>query len=117
MSRAQGLVRFENGQIGHLIYNGTSDIMLPRYYDTNNKAGEAYRNKEDMFPDECTHKKEKVVIYSDYGGGFWWNGTACTQCKALDYMYINPYGDEITGKRDFEYIDGQPDWVKEYWGE
>lgn len=117
MSHAQGLLRFENGQIGHLIYHGTSDIMLPMYYDTPEVAWEEYQKRGGRYPEECTHKKDKVEVYSDYGGGFYWEGTACRKCKAIDYKYTTPYGDEVTGKRDFEYINGKPEWVKELFEE
>ena len=112
MSRANGLIKFKDGSIKWTIYNGTVDQMHPLYYNTNEEAWKGY--KHDDYPEVCKHEKETVEIYSDYGGGFYWEGKCCTTCKSIGYDYTDPYGDEITGENRLDYTDGMPEWVKEF---
>ena len=77
-----GLVRFESdGSIWHYDYNSTADVCISHIYKTSEELSEHYRKHEWK---TCTcGKKERVSIYSSYGGGFMMEGFACKECKSL----------------------------------
>lgn len=87
MSHSGGEVRFKDGSVRYVEYNGTCDVMFPLSYVTREEMRENWRE----YPEEpkCEHKNiEKVELYSDYGNGFDWNGECCKDCgwitKGLD---------------------------------
>lgn len=58
--------------------------------------------------DICNHNEEPVEIYTDYGLGFYWSGTACRKCMMI-----------VKGKEPFEnnitHTKGVPEWVEKYY--
>lgn len=123
MSAAYGMVKFKStGNIYMCCYEGTSDIMIPFIFKPNEcideegcyraisygrKLCDGYKRSWE-FPvvddlDECE-------IYSDYGGGFYWNGTGSESAMMLKEP-IN-FGEDVPyGK----YTNGKPEWVTEFW--
>ncbi|MFQ3543465.1 hypothetical protein Q7A53_05215 [Halobacillus rhizosphaerae] len=100
MSHASGTVTFKKDNlVMHYEYDGTSDVCIPALYKTNKEMSENWRNHEWR---ECTcEKDEDVVIYSDYGSGFDWEGKACRHCMCItknliptEYQYdaSDPHG-------------------------
>ena len=83
MSYADGEVRFKDGAIKHFKYNGNADICVRNLFDTYDEMLEKW---EKICWNECTCKpteKEEVEIYSSYGCGFHWKGTACRKCMVI----------------------------------
>lgn len=104
MSHANGEVRFNDGSIKHFEYNGTSDICIPKLYDTYDEMTDNWRKykKEEC---NCKHYEEPVEIYASYGDGTYWNGTACRKCMMI-IKGGEPFEDDIV------YTDGIPEWAE-----
>ena len=110
MSRASAAVRFPDGRIRYGLYCGTSDVMYSGLYDDPHAPWDDYypkdgspRHYERLHPDAQEGEIEfDVVIYIDYGNGFYWKGTA-TQDRILTGLC--PYDEDI------EETNGSPDWL------
>ena len=121
MSSAFGLVKFKStGNIYYGCYNGTCDIFLPfiftaeECYDEEldcycaiTYGRELNRDRDWIFPDDVKDLDE-VEIYSDYGGGFYWNGTGSESAR-MKKKYLDPF-EEVW--RDIN--DGTPKWVDDF---
>lgn len=99
MSRSSMAVRFPDGTVKYGIYNGTSDVANADLHDTQNEAWEAEGCFFDLTP---VGEEEDVVIFSAYGGGFYWPS------KATRNRITGP-----TDLDDFSHLttDGAPEWV------
>jgi len=87
MSSANGTVTFNDGTVMHCEYYGTVDLMVPTLYETKEECHENWKNH---VRNECTcGNLEPVTIYSDYGGGFEWEGEACRTCKAINHEHLD----------------------------
>lgn len=118
MSSGWAAVRFPDGTVKACIYNGTSDILVPRLYDTTGEAWEARKNGADAWPDP-EGEPEPVIVYSDYGGGFWWEAKATRNTVLPDFC--DPFGvceDQSGrlphGRKRAEVHDEVPAWVTEW---
>lgn len=122
MSASFGLVRFKKtGNIYYGCYEGTSDLMLPfictpeECYDEKIDCYCAIthcRNIEGryatwLFPDDVADLDD-IEIYSDYGGGFYWNGTGSESIKMIK-DYLDPWEQCYKNMKH-----GQPKWVEEF---
>lgn len=133
MSHGKGQCRFYDGNIKYFEYDGTDDICRPKLYDTfdemidnwrkpyvsieaNNITHDKkswfkkiFRNNKDKEQSMCDHNVEDVEIYTDYGGGFYWKGTACRKCNMI-----------LEGKEPCELpiedrsIEGIPEWAEDF---
>lgn len=105
MSHSTAACRFSDGLILYCEYNGTSDVMLPHLYDTQDERDENWRCRDWKY---CTCGNplghEEVILAASYGGGFSWHGKACRECKVITDNYM-PF-DECDSERE----DGLPDW-------
>ena len=115
MSHSSGAVKFNDGEIWYYEYNGTVEFVIPHIYKNYKDMKEHWRDHE-YKKCECGNK-EKVEIYSDYGGGFYFPGYACRQCKSLDVeigedTYMR--GIQMKLKKWLRVsVDGKPDWYNE----
>lgn len=124
MSRAIGLVKFPNNHIYIACYDGTSDFMYSplittdelqtKYddsvFDWNDCAMDNYSAaKAALIAAENDNSAEDVEIYSDYGGGFWWNGKASE--KHMCITEGNWFWDIV------DYQDGHPEWAQKFMNE
>jgi hypothetical protein len=67
---------------GYGVYYGTADILLSFAADT--PAGAWAAEKSGVHPDcTCGEPPEPVVILSEYGGEWWWNGEWCPRCRYI----------------------------------
>lgn len=70
--------------IGYYEYNGTCDVLAGNLIcDTEDAVHEHWREQPWS---ECPHAADShvpVVIYSSYGGGFYWDGKACMDCRIV----------------------------------
>jgi len=84
MSHASGEVIKDKKVVGYFEYNGTSDIVFPKIRDTIEEVSDNWR-EEEPFNRQCTCglPPEKVLIWSSYGAGFYWDGEACLICKVI----------------------------------
>lgn len=122
MSAAFGLVKFKKtGNIYYCCYEGTSDTLNP-YICT---AKECYDEKLDcycaishcrelsrqhkswIFPSDVPDLDE-VEIYTDYGGGFYWDGFGSESARML-----RDCGDPWE-RPDVKITDGMPKWAEEF---
>lgn len=81
MSHANGTCTFNDGVVCYFEYNGTVDITLPELYSTKEELRENWRKDIDW--GDVTQRRadagdslEDVELYSEYGGGFSYKGTA-----------------------------------------
>lgn len=57
----------------------------------------------------CYHSEEDIELYTDYGSGFYWKGTACRKCNMI-----------LKGREPFElaieykYMKGIPEWTEDF---
>lgn len=122
MSRATAAVRFEDGTVKWCIYNGTSDIMMPRLFDTPDEPWDAYYAKDRGLPPvelwpEPVGEPEPVTIYCGYGNGWTWPGMA-TRNVITEGTDPYEYDDnESNGWNAPDYkhphTDGTPEWYSE----
>ena len=120
MSASYGLVKFKKtGNVYYCCYEGTSDIMIPflctpeECFDKSfdgfcaitycRELGDKAKTWE--FPE--VDDLDDIEIYSDYGGGFYWNGIGSESAKMIK--------EEINfGEKVYEYTDGKPLWINDF---
>lgn len=120
MGKAIALVKCKSdNSIWMGIYNGTSDAV-ERYFkpigecETFEKILEEVKSKYYARP---PFNEEPCEIYSDYGGGFWWNGTfdrnkrTVVKGATLDCIDCETYGYVPEIYREV------PDWANDVLGE
>lgn len=91
MSHANGEVWSLDGKcLGFYEYDGTSDIVLPAIWPTREEMQKHWRNQP-WNECHCGKRRTEVLIYTDYGGGSYWHGTACLLCMAV-VGGADPYG-------------------------
>ena len=82
-------------------------MLVPRLFDDSKTPWDAYYRRDglklDLSP-EPEGEEMPVTIYSDYGGGFWWEGTATRNVVTSDGEPPNEAFDDDH--------DGTPDWVR-----
>lgn len=122
MSAAFGLVRFKTtGNIYYCCYEGTSNSLRPHICTPE----ECYDEKLDCYcaisycrelgarkgwnpPDDVTDWDD-VEIYSDYGGGFYWDGTGSESVKMLK-LSLDEWGELLIPNEKC----GIPEWAEEF---
>lgn len=105
MSNCNGAVRFNDGKVMFYEYNGISDTCCTALWNTLDEVSAAWRT--DSTFKKCTcENDEPVIIYSDYGYGFRWQGRACRKCAAITAEWQN----------DWDLLDagGVPAWAREF---
>ena len=121
MSKSFALVKFKKtGNIYYGYYDGTCDVMCPflctpqECYDKENDCYNAI-----SYCKELNNTKNREIwknltnlddaeIYSDYGGGFYWNGTGSESEKMIE-TFLAPFDQCPENIKD-----GQPEWVKDF---
>ena len=96
MSHANGQVRFSDGLVLHVEYNGTSGFFLTRLFTSKRKMREHWRAEDDSNEAKCTcGRDEQVVLATDYGLGIQYDGRACRYCMAITDDPGAPWKDEM----------------------
>jgi len=83
VSHANGEIwSLDGNPLGYFEYDGTSDTVCTRVHL---KVEDVRRNwRADNWRDcECGALGQTVVLYSDYGCGFYWQGRVCWRCLAV----------------------------------
>lgn len=119
MSSGMALVRFGDGTVKVGNYHGTSDLLVPRLFDTAMEATDAYFEGRDGWSDP-EGDVEDVVVFVDSGSLFWYEAKA-TRTSVLP-AYCDPldkHSEDEMGRRDpnrvlVEVHEGQPDWATEW---
>ncbi len=93
MSSGIALVRFGDGTVKVGNYHGTSDLLVPRLFDTAMEATDAYFEGRDGWSDP-EGDVEDVVVYVDYGGSFWF------EAKATRTSVLPEYCDPLDANSD-----------------
>lgn len=112
MSSGSAAVKLEDGTLKYTIYNGTSDILVPRLYDTTQEAWD--KRRTDLPYVSCPCEPRPVEIWTVYGGGFGWKAEGC---EHRVHNHLAPDGLEIgythwmPGEEPVEMFFEQPDWV------
>lgn len=118
MSATYGLVKFKTtGNIYMCCYEGTSDIMIPFIF----KPEECYTKdgynvisygrelaKKNNWDIPKVSDVDEIEIYSDYGGGFYWQGKGSESLKVITSGY--DFDEDV-----HDYEDGRPEWVSVFW--
>jgi hypothetical protein len=89
-------------------------LIIPALYDTMQEAWQAREDPDthsNGYP-EPIGEIEPVEIYSNYGHGMWWAGTAARNTVVQG---IDPYDSLERGKR-IELHREKPDWVRDRHG-
>lgn len=120
MSNALALVKFlDTGNIYVTVYRGTTDNLFPRLFKVKDYANEKYNYScfdymRSLIANEPNWIEPKdvelfpVEIYSDYGGGFFWDGLGNENLKFVSWNYCPIcYG-------NIDYVDGVPEWAKQF---
>lgn len=108
MSHSTAAVKFlSDGLILYGEYNGTSDVILPRLYNTSEERDANWRNSDWPYHDKNCKKEEDVIIAVSYGGGFSWQSKACRYCKLITDRFM-PF--DQNEDNEFERTDGLPEW-------
>lgn len=119
MSKSFALVKFKkSGNIYYGCYDGTCDVMYPSICTPQ----ECYDKEDDCYNPisyceklgdtknwkirESLTNLDDIEIYSDYGGGFYWDGTGSESEKVI-VTFLAPF-DQCP--KDIK--DGQPEWAK-----
>jgi len=115
MSRVFGAVRFKDGEIKFLTYEGIVGKCAPSLYETYKEAMSCLDDAESA---KCgCDDEEEVEVYSSYANGFWWRGRACRRCGILTDR-LEPSGEvkqPFKNESDNYYYPklGRPDWYYE----
>ena len=119
MGKSGGVIIFKDDTLAFTWYQNTSDIMHNVLTTDHNFWRTPEETKE--YNEACHCKGEKVTVWTDYGGGFYWQGNACKKCMMLKEG-VNPYTEEadiysINGRfikhiPRIKIYDGSPDIIK-----
>lgn len=93
MANVEGQVIYQGRIAGYFEYEGSNSRAATVIYDT---GAFPLRSGQTNI---CTCGKPPVdvLLWTEYGGGFYWSSQACLDCKA------------IVGERyDYELVDGHP---------
>jgi hypothetical protein len=113
MSRAIALVRFTDGHIAAAVYTGTTDTVRTRLHDLAD-ATQPLRTRPPLLPElvrsaiSRAHRPSDtapVEIWTSYGGGMHWFGSASRRRRIL-LAGSEPYVGPRTPP-----LDGTPAWV------
>lgn len=86
MSHAHGEVWAIDGSklIGRFEYNGTSDFATSAIAPSEAELKKNWRTPEHSRKCSCEPRgATPVILYSSYGGGFYWESTACLVCMSI----------------------------------
>jgi hypothetical protein len=83
MSHATGRIYSLEGKIlAYFEYNGTVDVCCTRVFKEYDDMLKEWR-KDNSRPCTCTTPGEPVILYTNYGKGYYWVGAVCWQCMAI----------------------------------
>lgn len=118
MSRTIALIKFrKTGNIYCGCYNGTTDVMYDFLYKWNpninvfDYCNEHANDSLEIIKNNKIDDIDNIEIYSDYGGGFYWDGKGSEKFKII-IEGLNPWNDYSNLPTD-----GQPEWVKNKFAE
>lgn len=81
--------------LAYFEYYGTSDQCNPVLRKTREEVEANWRQGEWKYcSDPKGHAQREVIIYSDYGYGWHWNGTICETCGVISSPLSCYDGDE-----------------------
>jgi hypothetical protein len=111
MSSARAMARFPDGTVSQYTYVGTVDQVAAEPRPESNAA----RPWERALPRPCGHRSiVPVEIWTAYGGGFFWEGRACRDCRHITHG-SGPFEDRKLPGRATPVketrCDGNPEWV------
>ena len=98
MSHSTGLVRFPDGTVRWFEYDGTTDYVRPKLYNTQKELSDNWREEYRHSDCECRCKRpsleyneHRVELFADYGYGFTFEGGACPVCNAIIWPRVVDY--------------------------
>ena len=96
MSHANGEVvdPRTGARLGWFEYNGTCDVCCTRIYPTREGMCDNWR-ADNIRGCSCGKPPVAVILYTDYGYGFHWPGSACLGCGAI-VGGTRPFDDDTT---------------------
>jgi hypothetical protein len=103
LSHSEARFIFPDGVILYGEYNGTSDVMCSMMFWTQEEMKALWRNQENKSC-SCGEPSEPCIAFTHYGGGFYWDASACRSCMTFEGPSMPLYYDIPT-------TDGQPPGV------
>ena len=95
MSHATGEVIQGDRVIGYFEYDGTADNAISDIYRSRDELWANWR-KSTHPTCTCGGKPVPVVLWADYGSGYWWYSTACLKCNVITGPRSLDFDDIIT---------------------
>ncbi|TSC82425.1 MAG: Uncharacterized protein G01um101419_581 [Parcubacteria group bacterium Gr01-1014_19] len=86
MSHSHGEVIQEGKVVGFFEYDGTADVALSPIWDTRDEVDANWRIGL-WTQCTCHQPSTDVLLFTEYGGGFYWPAKACLNCKAITNEY------------------------------
>jgi hypothetical protein len=96
------MARFPDGLVLYFEYNGTCDVVIPALWPTAAAMEAHWRTDEGPQRCTCGQPPEPVTLWTSYGAGYYWPGTACLRCMCVV---------DGIGAYDIEQECGTPSWV------
>jgi hypothetical protein len=116
VSHTQGKVYIDSKLFGYFEWNGTSDVIIPRVYKTNEELQANWRTEDEKqagwdLVKDCPHRSDgqivvDAILYTDYGDGFHWKGQVCIECMVITSNLMPTNWDRIDP--DQYPVDGEP---------
>ncbi len=69
--------------VGYFEYNGTVDVCCTRVQRAPEGVSAHWRSEGNSSACSCAGSGQPVVLYTTYGGGFYWSGRVCWNCMAI----------------------------------
>ena len=83
MSSDLGVIIKDGEVAGYFKYYGTSDLIIPTIYQTFEDLRAHWEDAQDEWPLCFCGVSSKVTLYTEYAGGFHWQGEACLECRSI----------------------------------
>ncbi|MEK7654599.1 MAG: hypothetical protein AAB345_05025 [Patescibacteria group bacterium] len=96
MSHSNGEVIHENEVVGFFEYDGCSDIAISAIWNTLEEVETNWRSGV-WKRCTCGQPSVDVLLFTDYGGGFYWPAKVCLKCRAI--LGPHPYNDGCRTKK------------------
>lgn len=114
MSHQEARVRCQDGTVYFAEYNGTSDVIVPQIYATQDDLCDGWRSGEWRECSDPNHIHEAAEYAETYADGSHGPIKICRSCLCITDVsaFLNRGDDHDPGAR-IEWSDGLPDWMPE----
>lgn len=99
MSSSIGMVVKDQKVVGYFEYDGTADVAISAIRRTSEEVWKARDERDTLLFNNvwrrctCSNDHDDVLLYTDYGWGFYWPAKVCLLCKAITTNTMPREGD------------------------